>query len=190
MQAAYGWATEQFNKCISIVASKSALPVYSTPEQAREAIEQGAVCLADSGHGPAGTVVFALTGDMVALPVFAATETLEAADYRVRIVAVVNPRRLYRPNDVAWRHSAEPDDRFMSDADFRALFDGDALIGVSGGGTVALEPVLLRSRAAARDLFGWQRGETTASPAEIMAFNGITAESLDRRARDLIACAA
>ncbi len=186
MQAAYGWATEQFNKCIGIIASKSALPVYSTPEQAREAIEQGAVCLADTGHGAAGTVVFAVTGDMVALPVFAAKETLEAAGYRVRVVAVVNPRRLYRPSDVAWRHSAEPDDRFMSDADFQTLFDGDALIGVSGGGTVALEPVLLRSRAAARDLFGWQRGETTASPAEIMAFNGITAETLDRRARDLI----
>jgi phosphoketolase len=30
-------------------------------------------------HGPAGTVVFAVTGDMVLLPVFAAKETLEAA---------------------------------------------------------------------------------------------------------------
>jgi hypothetical protein len=60
------------------------------------------------------------------------------------------------------------------------------LIGVSGGGTTALEPVLLRSRAAARDLFGWQRGETTASPAEIMAFNGITGDSLAQRAGELI----
>ncbi|MCG6896901.1 MAG: phosphoketolase [Thiocapsa sp.] len=187
IQAAYAWAAGQSNKCISIIASKSALPVYSTPEQAREAVEAGAIALADSGHGAAGTLVFAVTGDMVVLPVLAAKERLEAAGYRVRVVAVVNPRRLYRPGDVAWRHAAEPDDRFMGDADFRALFDGDALIGVSGGGTLALEPVLLRSRAPARDLIGWQRGETTASPAEIMAYNGITAEALEQRARDLLA---
>jgi len=59
------------------------------------------------------------------------------------------------------------------------------LIGVSGGGTMGLEPVMLRSRAAGRDLFGWQRGETTASPAEIMAFNGITSERLAERALEL-----
>jgi phosphoketolase len=104
----------------------------------------------------------------------------------VRIVAVANPRRLYRPGDVAWQHSAEGDDRFMDDARFSELFDGDALIAVSGGGTVALEPVLLRSKAAARDLFGWQRGETTASPAEIMAYNGITADALAQRAQTLV----
>ncbi|TCT22786.1 phosphoketolase [Thiobaca trueperi] len=186
IQAAYGWAVAQSNKCISIVASKSPLPVYVTPEQAREAIDCGAVCLYESASGSAGTVVFAVTGDMVLLPVFAARERLEAAGYRVRIVAVVNPRRLYRARDVAWLHSAEPDDLFMSDTDFDALFHGEALIGVSGGGTVALEPVLLRSRAAARDLFGWQRGETTASPAELMAFNGISAETLEQRARELM----
>ena len=74
----------------------------------------------------------------------------------------------------------------MSDADFAAMFDGDVVLGVSGGGTIGLEPVMLRSRAPARDLFGWQRGETTASPAEIMGFNGITAESLANRARELL----
>jgi hypothetical protein len=45
---------------------------------------------------------------------------------------------------------------------------------------VALEPVLLRAKPA-RDLFGWQRGETTASPAEIMAYNGITARLASAR---------
>jgi phosphoketolase len=104
----------------------------------------------------------------------------------VRIVCVANPRRLYRSRDVAWQHSAEPDDRFMTDAAYDELFGGDALIAVSGGGTTALEPVLLRSRAAARELFGWQRGETTASPAEIMAFNGITADGLAQRALELV----
>ena len=186
IQAAYAWAVEQSNKCISIVASKSALPVHTTLDQAREAIERGAICLYESAHGARGTVVFAVTGDMVFQPVFAAKDRLEAAGYRVRIVAVVNPRRLYRERDVAWSQSAQPDGRFMSDAEFEALFAGDALIGVSGGGTVALEPVLLRSRAAGRDLIGWQRGETTASPAEIMAYNGISPESLEQRALELL----
>ena len=186
IQAAYGWAVAQVNKAISIVASKSPLPVYTTPEQAAEAIEQGAVVLYESPEGGAGTVVFAVTGDMILLPVFEAKDRLEAAGQRVRIVCVANPRRLYRPTDVAWQHSAEADGRFMSDADFAAMFDGDVVLGVSGGGTIGLEPVMLRSRAPARDLFGWQRGETTASPAEIMGFNGITAESLANRARELL----
>ncbi len=183
IQAAYGWALEQSNKCISIVASKSALPVYTTAEQAREAIESGAAMLYETaGSGARADVVFAVTGDMVLLPVFEAKDRLESAGRKVRIVAVANPRRLYRPRDVAWSHSAEADGRFMDDARFQALFDANALIGVSGGGTVALEPVMLRTRAAARDLFGWQRGETTASPAELMAYNGISGETLAERA--------
>jgi phosphoketolase len=192
IQAAYGWAVEQHNKCISIVASKSALPVYTSAEQAREAIEAGAVRLYETPAGQVGErplVVFAVTGDMVLLPVFEAKDRLESSGLRVRIVAVANPRRLFRAGDVAWHHSAEPDGRFMEDATFAALFDGNALIGVSGGGTLALEPVLLRSRAAARDLIGWQRGETTASPAEIMAYNGISPEVLAERARSLIGTA-
>jgi phosphoketolase len=189
IQAGYGWAVAQHNKCISIVASKSPLPVYTTTEQAREAIETGAVSLYET---PATTdeaghlVVFAVTGDMVLLPVFQAKDLLESTGARVRIVAVANPRRLFRPGDVAWSHSAEPDGRFMDDATFKALFDGDALIGVSGGGTLALEPVMLRSRATSRDLIGWQRGETTASPAEIMAYNGITGEALAARVRSQV----
>ena len=194
IQAAYGWSVVQHNKCISIVASKSPLPVYTTTEQAREAIETGAVALYETPATASGRerplVVFAVTGDMVLLPVFEAKGRLESAGLRVRIVSVANPRRLFRPGDVAWAHSAEPDDRFMDDAAFGALFDGDALIGVSGGGTLALEPVLLRSRAAARDLIGWQRGETTASPAEIMAYNGISGEALAERARGLVGAAA
>jgi len=190
IQAAYGWAVAQSNKCISIVASKSPLPVYTTAEQAREAVESGAATLYETaGAGGRAKVVFAVTGDMVLLPVFEAKDQLEAAGLGVRIVSVANPRRLFRPGDVAWSHSAEADGRFMGDAEFSALFDGDALIGVSGGGTLALEPVMLRSRAAARDLFGWQRGETTASPAEIMAYNGISGATLAGRARALIGAA-
>lgn len=186
IQAAYGWAVAQWNKAVTIIASKSPLPVYTTMAQAAQAIDEGALALYESAPGDGALVVFAVTGDMVLLPVFAAKEQLEAAGLRVRIVSVANPRRLFRARDVAFAHSAEPDDRFMDDAAFAALFDGDALVGVSGGGTMALEPVLMRSRAAGRDLIGWQRGETTASPAEIMAYNGIDADTLTARARALL----
>ena len=186
IQAAYAWATGQFNKSISIIASKSALPVYTTPAQAEQAIAEGAISLYESPAGDGPLVVFAVTGDMVLLPVFEAKDRLEAQGKRARIVAVANPRRLFRPADVAWRHSAEPDGHFMDDTAFADLFDGDTLIAVSGGASTALEPVLLRSRAKARDLVAWQRGETTASPAEIMAFNGITGEALAERAMELV----
>lgn len=183
IQAAYEWGVTSSNKGVTIIASKSALPVYTTMAQARQAIRDGAISLYESADGDKGTVVFAVTGDMVYLPVFEARDRLEAEGYRVRIVCVANPRRLYRPHEVAWNTVAEPDDGFMADAEFNRLFDGDTLIAVSGGSTAALEPVIIRSRAPARDIIGWQRGETTASPAEIMAFNGITAERLAERAR-------
>ncbi|MFZ5474200.1 MAG: phosphoketolase, partial [Pseudomonadota bacterium] len=69
----------------------------------------------------------------------------------------------------------------MDDAHFNALFDGDALLAVSGGPSASLEPVLLRSRARSRDTFAWKRGETTASPQEIMDYNGLTAEAMAQR---------
>lgn len=186
IQAAYAWAVQQSNKAISIVASKSALPVHTTPAQAEQAVNDGAVSLYESDSGDGPLVIFAVTGDMVLLPVFAARDQLEAAGKRVRIVAVANPRRLFRPGDVAWQHSAESDGAFMDDAAFADLFDGAALLAVSGGGSTALEPVLLRSKSPARDLIAWQRGETTASPAEIMAFNGITGDALAARVQRLL----
>ena len=118
---------------------------------------------------------------MIFLPVFEAKDKLESEGYKVRIVAVVNPRRLYRPSDVAWDTVSQPDDKFMDDAQFDALFDGDALLAVSGGPSAPLEPVLIRTRAPRRDTFCWKRGETTATPAEIMAFNGITADAMLER---------
>jgi phosphoketolase len=181
IQAAYEYATDSFNKAMVIIASKSPLPVYLSQQDAARAVQEGAAVLYESETGVKGTVVFAVTGDMVLLPVFEAKERLEATGYRVRIVAVVNPRRLYRPSDVAWDTVSEPDNAFMQDDRFNALFDGDVLIGVSGGPSGSLEPVMLRTRAPRRDTFAWLRGETTATPAEIMAFNGITAESICAR---------
>ena len=123
---------------------------------------------------------------MIYLPVFDAKDKLEADGYKVRIVAVLNPRRLYRPTDIAWDTVSQPDDKFMSDDDFNALFDGDVLMAVSGGPSAPLEPVLLRTRAPRRDTVCWKRGETTASPAEIMEFNGITPEIMIDRIASLM----
>ncbi len=186
IQAAYEWALGSRNKGIAIFASKSPLPVYTTLDQAREAIEQGAICIYEGSGGTRGTLVFAVTGDMVLLPVFEAKDRLEAEGYRVRIVAVANPRRLYRPRDLAWQTCAEADGGFMGDAQFAALFDGDLLCAVSGGPGAPLEPVLLRSRAPKRELLAWQRGETTATVGELMAVNGLTAGDIASRVQEAL----
>ncbi len=185
IQVAFEWGTNSYNKGVVIIGSKTPLPVYTTLQQATEAVERGAVTLYESSGGTRGTVVLAATGDMVFLPVFAAKDELEQAGYRVRIVAVVNPRRLYRPTDVAWDTVSEPDNQFMDDDHFNTLFDADVLLAISGGPSAALEPVLLRTRAPRRDVLCWKRGETTASPAEIMAFNGLTPEAIVERAAAL-----
>ncbi len=187
IQAAYEWGTNSFNKSIAIIASKSPLPVYTTMAQAQQAIEQGAITLYESTTGDKQTIVFAVTGDMVLLPVFEAKDELEQQGYRVRIVAVANPRRLYRPDYIAWDTVSEPDGSFMSDSDFAALFDGDILLGVTGGASGSLEPVMLRSKSNKRDVMAWKRGETTASPAEIMAFNGLSPKDITARVNALSA---
>jgi phosphoketolase len=155
-------------------------------DEARTAIDKGAATIYESTAGDKGTVVFAVTGDMIFLPVFEAKDKLEADGYKVRIVAVLNPRRLYRPTDIAWDTVSQPDDRFMSDTEFNALFDGDVLMAVSGGPSAPLEPVLLRTSARKRDTICWKRGETTASPQEIMDFNGITPEIMVERVASLM----
>ncbi len=183
IQVAYEWALNTRNKGIVITASKSPLPIRTTFEQGRKAIEDGAIALQEIAGSK--TVVFAVVGDMVLMPVFEAATYLEAQEVGVRIVSVVNPRRLYRPSDVAWDTCAEPDGGFLDDAGFEALFGGDALIGVTAGASGMLEPIMLRSTAK-RDTFAWKRGETTASPAELMALNGLTAENLVKRALELV----
>ena len=185
IQAAYEWATNSYNKGMSIIASKSPLPVYTTLAQAKQAIEDGAITLYESEQGDKGSVAFAVTGDMVLLPVFEAKAELEQQGYKVRIVSVANPRRLYRPDDVAWSTVSEADGTFMSDDDFNALFDADVMIGVTGGASGSLEPVMLRSRAARRDVLCWKRGETTASPQAIMQFNGLSADDIIARVNKL-----
>ena len=187
IQVAFDYATNSFNKCMVIIASKSPLPIYMSVDEAQHAMQNGAAIIYESKVGSKGMVVFAVTGDMVFLPVFEAKDKLEADGYKVRIVAVVNPRRLYRPTDIAWDTVSEPDNVFMDDAHFDALFDADVLLAVSGGPSAVLEPILLRTRATKRDTFAWKRGETTASPAEIMEFNGLTADAMTKRVQTLLA---
>lgn len=187
IQVAYDWALGACNKGIAIFASKSPLPVRTTLAQGQRALAEGALMLYQSAAPKGKMVVFAVAGDMVLLPVYEARDELERQGFRVRIVAVVNPRRLYRPGDVAWQSCAEADDGFLGDNDFHALFDGDVLLAVTGGASATLEPVMLRTRTARRDLFSWKRGDTAASPKEIMALNGLTGTTMATRAQELLA---
>ncbi len=181
-QVCYEWALSTKNKGITITVSKSPLPIHTTFAQTREGLEKGGVVLHESKG--AKTIVLATIGDLVLGPVLAAAKQLEAQGLGVRVVAVMNPRRLYRSSDVLWDTCSEADSRFLSDAEFDALFGGDALVGVTGGTANMLEPVLLRSKAN-RDVFAWKRGETTASAGELMGFNGITSEAIVKRAIEL-----
>lgn len=183
IQACYEWALGTKNKGITITASKSPLPILTTLDQTRQALQDGGVVLHDSP----GTkkVVFAAIGDMTLIPVFDAALHLENEGIGVRIVSVISPRRLYRPDDVAWQTCTEADSHFLDDEGFDRLFGGDGLIGVTGGTSAMLEPIMLRSHCK-RDTFAWKRGETTASAGEIMAFNGLTAEALAKRAVELV----
>ena len=183
IQVCYDWALTQKNKGVVITASKSPLPIRTTFEQTRQAIANGAIILHETSGSK--TVVFAVIGDMPLLPVFEAATRLTADGLGVRIVSVINPRRLYRSSDVAWDLCSEPDSAFLSDTEFEQLFSGDTLIGVTGGASGMLEPIMLRSTAK-RDTFAWKRGETTASAGALMAVNGITAATLAARAIALL----
>lgn len=184
IQACYEWALQAKNKGVTITASKSPLPIRTTLAQTRQALAEGAIAL----HSTAGskTVVFAVIGDMTLIPVLDAVEQLAALGIGARVVSIVNPRRLYRPTDVAWESCSDADGTFLDDGAFTELFGGDALIGVTGGSSAMLEPVMLRSTAP-RDVFAWKRGETTASAPQLMAFNGLTAENFVARAQTLLA---
>ncbi|MEG4530755.1 phosphoketolase [Microcoleus sp. D2_18a_D3] len=192
IQACYEWALSAKNKGVVITASKSPLPIRTTLEQTRQGLQDGAIVLhevdspqAPHNQGGSKKVVFAVVGDMTLMPVFEAAAFLETEGIGVRIVSVVNPRRLYRASDVAWDTCSEADGGFLSDEKFAELFGGDALIGVTGGASGMLEPVMLRSNCK-RDTFAWKRGETTASAGQLMAFNGLTAEALTKRAIELV----
>ena len=78
----------------------------------------------------------------------------------------------------------------MDDAAFKAMFHGDVLIGVTGGPSGPLEPVMLRSQASQRDVFCWKRGETTANPQQLFDFNDMNAQAMSERALAMLERAA
>ncbi len=180
-QAAYEYAQTSWNKGMVIMASKSPLPVRMTIEAARRAVREGAAVLYEGANGPRGRVVLAAAGDMVLLPVFAARERLEAEGFGVRIVALVNPHQLYRADDIAADTVAEQDLTLMADKAFAQLFDGDRLVAISGGPSGPLEPVLIRAKTALRATLAWRRGDTTATPGELLDLNGLDADAIVSR---------
>lgn len=187
VQVCYEWALSTKNKGIPITVSKSPLPVRTTFEQTHEALEKGAIVLQETPSEPnRKTVVFGVIGDMMLIPVMDAARALQEQGIGSRIVAIVNPRRLYRPSDVAWETCSQAaDGTFLSDEAFAELFEGDALLGVTGGASAMLEPLMLRS-ALPRDVMAWKRGETAASAGQLFSFNRLTAETLSDRAKALL----
>ena len=183
IQVCYEWALGTKNKGVTITASKSPLPVRSTFQQTEEALEKGAFILQEIPGEK--TVVFAVIGDMTLIPVLEAAAELENQGIGSKVVAVISPRRLYRPTDTAWETCAEADGGLIDDAGFKQLFGGDALIGVTGGSSAMLEPIMLRSDSP-RDTFAWKRGETAASAGAVMAINGLTAEKFVQRSLTLL----
>ncbi len=183
IQVCYGWALKQQNKGITITASKTPLPIHSTFADTEQALRDGAVILRE--HQGTKTIVFAVVGDMVLLPVLKAGEILAAQGIGFKIVSIVSPRRLYRPSDVATDNCAQADRDFLADDDFHRLFGGDALLGITGGSSAMLEPVLLRSKLH-RDVICWKRGETCATPDQVMALNGLSPDRIVAEAQKIL----
>ncbi|MEM8505217.1 MAG: phosphoketolase [Cyanobacteria bacterium P01_D01_bin.1] len=183
IQVCYEWAIATKNKGIPITASKSPLPIRTTFEQTRTALAKGAIELQETPGEK--TVVFGVIGDMMLIPVLEAATALNERGIGSKVISIVNPRRLYRPGDVAWESCSYSDGDFLSDAEFAELFDGDALIGVTGGSSAMVEPLMLRS-SAPRDVFSWKRGETAASARQLFSLNGLTADALAERAQALL----
>ncbi|MEM9945082.1 MAG: phosphoketolase [Cyanobacteria bacterium P01_D01_bin.36] len=183
IQVCYDWAVTTKNKGITITASKSPLPIRTTFEQNREALAKGAIELQSTPGN--GTVVFGVVGDMMLIPALEAATALNEAGIGSKVVSIVSPRRLYRPSDVAWESCSQSDGDFLSDTAFDALFDGDALIAVTGGSSAMVEPLMLRS-SLPRDVMAWKRGETAASAGQLFSLNGLTAEKLANRAKELL----
>ncbi|MGB3786373.1 MAG: phosphoketolase, partial [Phormidesmis sp.] len=183
IQACYEWAIATQNKGITITASKSPLPIRTTFEQTRTALTKGAVEIQETPGEK--TVVFGVIGDMMLIPVLEAATALNERGIGSKVISIVSPRRLYRPSDVAWESCSYADGDFLSDAEFAELFDGDAVIGVTGGSSATVEPLMLRSTAP-RDVFAWKRGETAASARQLFSLNDLTADAIAQRAMALL----
>ncbi|MGB3571282.1 MAG: phosphoketolase [Phormidesmis sp.] len=183
IQVCYDWALSTKNKGITITASKSPLPIRTTFQQNCQALEKGAIVLQETPGDR--TVVFGVVGDMMLIPVMDAARSLNEQGIGSKIVAIVSPRRLYRPSDVAWESCSESDGAFLSDSEFAELFAGDALIAITGGASAMVEPLMLRS-ALPRDVMAWKRGETAASASQLFTLNELSADKIAVKAKALL----
>jgi phosphoketolase len=190
VQAAYGWALGTQNQAVAIFCAKTAVPVRLNAAQSHEAMRRGAVVVWERSARLGGrTLVLAVVGDLVLGSALAAAEALAERGHGLRVVAVVNPQRIYRDRDVATAQvtlERVREANFMSDDEYSRLFDGDAILGLTGGAAAILEPVLLRTTAPRRDLVAWCRGDTTAGAAGLLAFNGLDADNLILRGEALL----
>ncbi|MEM9538195.1 MAG: phosphoketolase [Cyanobacteria bacterium P01_E01_bin.42] len=183
IQACYEWALGTKNKGITITASKSPLPIRSTFAQTREGLENGGFIVQETAGEK--MVVFAVIGDMTLIPALDAAAQLATQGIGSKIVSIISPRRLYRPADTAYETCSESDGGFLDNEGFEKLLGGDVLLGITGGSSAMLEPVMLRS-SSVRDTFAWKRGETASSAGAVMALNGLTAEAFVKRAVELL----
>ena len=183
-QAAFEWALGTRNKGVVLFASKTPLPIRVTISEARKSVEKGYRVLADTAGRP--DLVIATAGDLVVPAVLEAADRLKESGIRVRVAAVVNPRRCWRPSDIAWEHAAEPDGSFLSDGEYEEVFGAAALLCASGGSSGVLDPVLIRSRASVRDILAWKRGDTTAGTSGLLELNGLRSEDILARALEML----
>ncbi|MEX0331025.1 MAG: phosphoketolase [Puniceicoccaceae bacterium] len=187
VQAAYLWGLEQENKVIGIFASKSPLPVRLTAAESREAVEKGAFVYHETNSGEHPDLVVAAAGDMILLPVMKAVSKLEETGRNIRVVLVVNPRRFFQPNEIAWENAQAGDGQFLSQDEVDRLLGNAPLLAVTGGASAVFEPLLLRARTAKKTTAAWQRGETTATPDELLAVSKLDPENLIEKAEELLA---
>jgi phosphoketolase len=181
-QKCYEWASQANNKGIVIFAGRSPAQVRTRFEDTARALRDGAF-IARELPG-AGTVVLAAVGDRMLDSALEASALLNDRGVGVRVVCIVNPRRLFRERDVAWAACREPDGSFLADRQFDELFHGDALLGITGGSSAILEPLLLRSRTR-RDVLAWKRGETGSGPQQLIELNGLSGAAIAKRALEL-----
>merc|ERR1740121_2772237 len=123
------------------------MPVHSTFEQTRYALENGGFVLKETQGSSGKKVVLGVVGDITLMSALLAVDLFAKENIGVRVVSIVNPRRLFRPSDVAWDTCAEPDGGFVDDKTFDTLFGGDVVVGMTSGPASMLEPVMLRSKA-------------------------------------------
>merc|ERR1712190_245435 len=172
IQVAYEWALSTKNKGVPIFACKNPMPVHSTLEQTRYALVNGGFVLKETEGSSGKKVVLAVIGDITLMSALFAADLLAKQNIGVRIVSIVSPRRLFRPEDVAWNTCSEPDGGFVDAATFAKLFKGDAVIGMTAGPAAMLEPLMLRC-GCPLDVLAWKRGETADTAMRMLEYNGM-----------------